>query len=94
MSKMRMAQKHFFTLSLAVLAMFALSACTTNAVTQPASLTPKNPIDVKCLWGTSQFDVCRSNKKEEIVSALVKEMTLDEKIGQMTQSVWHNKVTP
>jgi hypothetical protein len=61
---MRVAQKHLATLSLVVLAMFALSACTTNPVTQPVFLTAINPIDVKCLWETSLLDICRSNTKE------------------------------
>ena len=29
-----------------------------------------------------------------MIEALLNEMTLDEKIGQMTQSVWHNNVSP
>ena len=29
-----------------------------------------------------------------MMAALLQEMTLDEKIGQMTQSVWHNNVSP
>lgn len=49
---------------------------------------------VICKWGTQQFDLCRFDTQEERVDALLAEMTLTEKIGQMTQSVWHNGVTP
>jgi beta-glucosidase len=51
-------------------------------------------IDVICLWGTQQFDLCQYNTYEEMIAALTQEMTLDEKIGQMTQSIWHNSVSP
>lgn len=47
-----------------------------------------------CLRGTAQFDLCAYDTDDERVAALVAEMTLDEKIGQMTQSVWHNNVSP
>lgn len=50
--------------------------------------------DVICEWGTQKFDLCQYNTQEERVAALIKEMSLDEKIGQMTQSVWHNGVSP
>jgi beta-glucosidase len=47
-----------------------------------------------CKWGKQQFDLCQFSKNDERIEALILEMTLDEKIGQMTQSIWHNKVTP
>lgn len=47
-----------------------------------------------CEWGTQQFDLCQYSTHSERVEALINEMTLKEKIGQMTQSVWHNNVTP
>jgi len=49
---------------------------------------------VICEWGKQKFDLCRYDTLEEMVDALLLEMNLDEKIGQMTQSVWHNKVSP
>ncbi|MFT5521792.1 MAG: beta-glucosidase, partial [Enterobacterales bacterium] len=48
----------------------------------------------RCLWGSSQFDICKYETDAETINAIMNEMTLDEKIGQMTQSVWHNSVTP
>ena len=50
--------------------------------------------DVVCLWGEQKFNLCKYGSHEEMVEALLAEMTLDEKIGQMTQSVWHNGVSP
>jgi len=47
-----------------------------------------------CEWGTQEFDLCRYETQEEMIEALVQEMDLDEKIGQMTQSIWHNGVSP
>lgn len=49
---------------------------------------------VICEWGTQQFNLCEYNSRQEMITAIIQEMTLDEKIGQMTQSVWHNGVTP
>jgi beta-glucosidase len=49
---------------------------------------------VICKWGTQQFDLCQFKTQQQMVDALVLEMNLDEKIGQMTQSVWHNNVSP
>lgn len=51
-------------------------------------------ITVICQWGTQEFNLCHYNTHEEMVEALIQEMNLDEKIGQMTQSVWHNNVSP
>ncbi|WOJ97710.1 glycoside hydrolase family 3 N-terminal domain-containing protein [Congregibacter brevis] len=47
-----------------------------------------------CRWGSQQFDICQYATRDERVAALVAAMTLDEKIGQITQSVWHNNVSP
>jgi beta-glucosidase len=47
-----------------------------------------------CKWGTQEFDLCAYSNDDDRIAALIAEMTLDEKIGQMTQSVWHNGVTP
>lgn len=49
---------------------------------------------VICEWGKQKIDLCRHDTQEEMIDALLLEMNLDEKIGQMTQSVWHNKVSP
>jgi beta-glucosidase len=51
-------------------------------------------VNVICEWGAQKFDLCQFNTHEDMIEALIAEMTLDEKIGQMTQSVWHNNVTP
>lgn len=53
-----------------------------------------NSTGLICEWGTQDFDLCRYKRHEEMVEALIREMDLDEKIGQMTQSVWHNGVSP
>jgi beta-glucosidase len=50
--------------------------------------------NIICKWGSQQFDLCTLPSDEARVAALVSEMTLDEKLGQMTQSIWHNGVTP
>jgi len=47
-----------------------------------------------CEWGTQEFDLCRYDTHDEMIEALIREMDLDEKIGQVTQSVWHNGVSP
>ncbi len=47
-----------------------------------------------CKWGSEGFDLCRYDSQAEMVEALLAAMTLDEKIGQMTQSIWHNGVSP
>jgi beta-glucosidase len=68
-----------------------LNACVSKA---PKTINASNPLDVECLWGSAKFDICQYDNKEEVIKAFLAEMTLDEKIGQMTQSVWHNNVTP
>lgn len=50
--------------------------------------------DVLCEWGEQKFNLCEYQTQDQRVEALLAEMTLDEKIGQMTQSVWHNEVSP
>ena len=76
---------HFAT---AVLIALGLSACSLHK-TEPHTLT-----DIICKWGSQEFDLCVFSSDEARVAALLSEMTLDEKIGQMTQSIWHNGVTP
>lgn len=68
-----------------------MQACTLQKTAAPA-LTEKPK--VQCIWGSDKFDICGYESKEAIVNALIAEMTVDEKIGQMTQSVWHNSVSP
>ena len=76
---------HFAT---AVLIALGLSACSLHK-TEPHTQT-----DIICKWGSQEFDLCVFSSDEARVAALLSEMTLDEKIGQMTQSIWHNGVTP
>lgn len=68
-----------------------MQACTLQKTAAPA-LTEKPK--VQCIWGSDKFDICGYDSKEEIVNGLIAKMTVDEKIGQMTQSVWHNNVSP
>ncbi|MFT5282167.1 MAG: beta-glucosidase [Kangiellaceae bacterium] len=89
-----MIQDSFFKLTSLTIAVCMLSACSLKQAEELPSLSTQNTPDVECIWGSAQFDICRFNSKQEIVSAFVNEMTLDEKIGQMTQSVWHNNVSP
>lgn len=71
--------------SVLTLALLSMSVGCTNSGSQTAVL---------CQWGTQKFDLCDYNTQEDRVEALLQEMTLDEKIGQMTQSIWHNGVSP
>lgn len=50
--------------------------------------------NVICIWGTQQFDLCQYKTQEQMIDALLLTMDLNEKIGQMTQSIWHNNVSP
>ena len=50
--------------------------------------------NVICEWGTQKIDLCQYDTQLEMINALLLEMDLDEKIGQMTQSIWHNGVSP
>jgi hypothetical protein len=47
-----------------------------------------------CEWGTERINLCQYDTESEIVEALIEKMTLQEKIGQMTQSVWHKAAPP
>jgi beta-glucosidase len=89
-----MNQNNFVKLTTLASAFLLLKACAINPAIETTHIATKNPIDVECLWGSAQFDICRFDSSQEIVAAFVNEMTLDEKIGQMTQSVWHNNVSP
>ena len=71
-----------------------LVACATNHPQQPAQPITKKSLDIICEWGTSKFNLCAYDTESEMIQALIDEMTLDEKIGQMTQSIWHNNVSP
>lgn len=73
-------------------ALAAIAALTACAV-QPGTVEAPSR-DVICRWGQQQFDLCRFDSHPEMIEALLAEMTLDEKIGQMTMSIWHNNVTP
>ena len=84
-SKMGYRLKSLLTLSLISL----LFSCATPDV----ALIEDEPV-VICKWGAEQFDLCQYDNQEERIAALLRAMTLDEKIGQMTQSVWHNNVSP
>ena len=78
-----------FTLSLITL------GCSKFFVKDPELLTKvEDEIKVICEWGSQKFDLCQYQTQQEMIKALMQEMTLDEKIGQMTQSVWHNNVSP
>ena len=59
-----------------------------------AGVERRETAKVICEWGTQKFDLCRYGTQEEMINALLLEMDLDEKIGQMTQSIWHNGVSP
>jgi hypothetical protein len=50
--------------------------------------------DIVCEWGTERINLCQYDTESEIVEALIEKMTLQEKIGQMTQSVWHKAAPP
>ncbi len=77
-----MSKKSLFCL----ISVFALTSCATKQTVEQNQ--------VICKWGTQQFDLCAFNTQSERIEALISEMTLKEKIGQMTQSVWHNNVSP
>jgi len=66
-----------------------LAACTDGAVTEE-----QDSQALICEWGKQKFDLCRYETQDEMIEAFIQEMDLDEKIGQMTQSVWHNAVSP
>lgn len=82
----------------ALLLSFSLSACVNNHPASYPDMLASNQqqarSDMICEWGTQRFNLCQFSSEAEMVDALIAEMTLQEKIGQMTQSVWHNGVTP
>ena len=47
-----------------------------------------------CYWGAQRFNLCQFSNHDDRIEALIQEMNLNEKIGQMTQSIWHNNVSP
>lgn len=73
-------------LSVAIISFGVLSSCATKT-TEEISL-------YQCQWGSAKFDLCRFENDSQRVDAILAEMNLDEKLGQMTQSVWHNSVSP
>jgi beta-glucosidase len=52
------------------------------------------PPAIICEWGQQQFNLCVYDTQAEMIEALLSEMSLDEKIAQMTMSIWHNGVSP
>lgn len=82
----------------AMLISLSLSACINTAQLSDTSkgvqTEDMSKPDIICEWGTDRINLCQYNSESEIVEALISKMTLQEKIGQMTQSVWHNGVTP
>jgi len=75
---------------LLILALLAISAGCTNLYSNKTA----QKITMICLWGTQEFNLCQYNTQEQMIEALTREMSLDEKIGQMTQSIWHKGVSP
>jgi beta-glucosidase len=86
-----MTLSKFKKLVYAFTCLILIQACTLQKITEPM---PIKMIDVRCIWGSAKFDICAYDSKEAMINAFLVEMTLDEKIGQMTQSVWHNNVSP
>ena len=79
-----------------LLAACGLVACTSTpmkTVKPPMRMAEQEPL-MNCEWGRQKFNLCDFDTKDQMVKALLAEMTLDEKIGQMTQSVWHNNISP
>ncbi|MEW6981821.1 glycoside hydrolase family 3 protein [Colwelliaceae bacterium 6471] len=68
---------------------FAILGCT--SIETKDTTVDANEI---CKWGTLQLDLCQYKTQEQKIEVLLLAMNLDEKIGQMTQSVWHNNVSP
>ena len=67
--------------------------CIAGCVSTPTQ-SVHNRLGVICKWGSQGFDLCRYESQTQMVEALLAAMNLDEKIGQMTQSIWHNGVSP
>jgi beta-glucosidase len=76
--------------SVLILSLLLLSVACMNTISKKAD----DKSEIICQWGAQKFNLCQYNTQQEMVEALVQEMNLDEKIGQMTQSVWHNGVSP
>ena len=72
------------------LSALALASCEQAPATPVETTQP----DIICEWGTSKFNLCNYKTDDERIKALLEEMTLEEKVGQMTQSIWHNNVSP
>jgi beta-glucosidase len=72
-----------------LLGIFSIAAC----VSMPTQ-DVHDRLGVICKWGSQGFDLCRYDSQAQMIDALIAAMTLDEKIGQMTQSIWHNGVSP
>jgi beta-glucosidase len=73
-------------LSVAIISFGVLSSCATK--------TTEEIYLYQCQWGSAKFDLCRFENDSQRVDAILAEMNLDEKLGQMPQSVWHNSVSP
>ena len=76
-----------------LLSLILLNSCNSNHLNSINS-SSNSSSELICEWGTEKIDLCAFSKDEDRVSAIINEMTLDEKIGQMTQSIWHNNVNP
>ena len=47
-----------------------------------------------CLWGLGNtFTLAQTTEKEKFISGLMKQMTLDEKIGQLAQCTYRGNFT-
>jgi beta-glucosidase len=82
-----------FPLTVRVFNLAALALCLAGCLAPPVgdgvSSTHRG-----CLSGRQAFDLCAYPTQQEKVDALVAEMTLDEKIGQVTLTVWHKEMSP
>lgn len=80
---------------IAVSVLLAVGAGIASPVVAEQSAYPdSSPPPLICHWGSDRFDLCAYDTQQARIDALLAEMTLDEKLGQMTQSVWHNGVSP
>jgi beta-glucosidase len=83
-----------FRLALALVTLSLISGCNSLQKSYFPSLNGAASTELICKWGRQGFDLCAYPSDQARIAALVAEMTLNEKIGQMTQSIWHNGVTP
>jgi beta-glucosidase len=74
--------------------LFLLPALMSLGYAAPAAADVDPDAGIICRWGSQAFDLCAYEHDEARVEALLAEMSLDEKIGQMTMSIWHNNVSP